>query len=599
MDLTRYTGEPIIPVMQNDRYSRNVEISLFSGNEPWVIPEGISVLIRYQKADGKGGEYDTMPDGSAAWSAAENVLTAALAPQVLTVPGAVTLTITLLQESAQISIFSIILNVKAVANVQSEPSEDYYYAAGFLPAPASAEEGQYLRVAAVNASGYVTAVEAVDQSEVTTHNESGEAHPDIRRKLDEKLDVQEQTLTDEQMTQVRQNIGIEEVLEKTTEIVTGINLNDGVYEFGRFNSAGEDYSDAVAAYAFRNANYLEVEGGRSVVAYYEPAAWNLNADGWMIDIVQYDSAKNVIAARTSINNYHNSTGSDSVLALDADAAYIRICYNRSGTTVFEDLTEPEIAVYYLEDAVQEFVEYTIAEGHTVLWIDKSKIKDLDPLKGRKIVYDGDSICAGTAENSGGGYAKLIAEQTGSSYVNHAQGGARLCSGVADHHCIADNLENLPAAGDLYCFQGGINDYWGSASLGTFTMDDFTGDVDPTTVCGALETIFRYMLNHFPGKPVCFIITHKIQFTAYSANSAGDTFRDYRDAMAAICEKYSIPYYDAFSESGLNGWNEAQSNLFLTGNGEGTPDGCHPNEEGHRRYYVPQLLALFRRILPAV
>ena len=51
------------------------------------------------------------------------------------------------------------------------------------------------------------------------------------------------------------------------------------------------------------------------------------------------------------------------------------------------------------------------------------------------------------------------------------------------------------------------------------------------------------------------------------------------------------------ESGLNGWNSLQSNAFLTGNANSTADGCHPNTEGYRRYYVPQLISLFERILP--
>jgi lysophospholipase L1-like esterase len=67
-------------------------------------------------------------------------------------------------------------------------------------------------------------------------------------------------------------------------------------------------------------------------------------------------------------------------------------------------------------------------------------------------------------------------------------------------------------------------------------------------------------------------------------------------MVKVCNKYSIPYYDAFTESGLNGWNDVHKNAF-TGDSAGTPDGIHPNAAGYKRYYVPQLLALFRRIMP--
>lgn len=221
-----------------------------------------------------------------------------------------------------------------------------------------------------------------------------------------------------------------------------------------------------------------------------------------------------------------------------------------------------------------------------------------PLTGKKIVYDGDSI-AESRSNNGGGYAKLIADCVGCVYENQAVGGARLTSRPTDkdYHSVVDNLPNLPADGDLYCFEGGINDFWTPKELGTFDKKDFTGDVDTNTVCGALEKIFRYAINTFVGKPICFVITHKIQTTAYKSNPNGDTFEDYRNAMVGICEKYSVPYYDAFSESGLNGWNDAQNNAYLTANTNNAADGCHPNKEGYEKYYVPQLIDLFEKIMP--
>lgn len=219
-----------------------------------------------------------------------------------------------------------------------------------------------------------------------------------------------------------------------------------------------------------------------------------------------------------------------------------------------------------------------------------------PLEGKKIVYDGDSI-AESRSNNGGGYPALIAELTGSTYENFARSGARLASN-SERHSVVDNLENLPKDADLYCFEGGINDFWANTPLGTWDRYNFDGPLDTNTVCGALETVFRYCLDNLPGKPVCFVITHKIQMTAYSPNAYGNTFEDYRDAMVGICRKYSIPYYDAFSESGLNGWNQTQSDLYLTACESGLGDGCHPNAEGYKRYYVPQLLDLFERILPA-
>ncbi|MBQ8797180.1 MAG: SGNH/GDSL hydrolase family protein [Oscillospiraceae bacterium] len=222
------------------------------------------------------------------------------------------------------------------------------------------------------------------------------------------------------------------------------------------------------------------------------------------------------------------------------------------------------------------------------------------LEGKKIVYDGDSICesrTGTTANNGGGYAKIIADTVGGTYVNNAVSGALLSSST-ERHSVVDSLSALPTDGDLYCFEGGYNDYWQDVPVGTCDSADYTGAVDTSTICGALESIFRYCLSVFVGRPVCFVIVHKCQNTGHTANSTGKTFKDYRDVMIQVCEKYSIPYYDAFTKSGLNGWNEAQSNAYLTASVSGDSDGVHPNEQGYKRYYVPQLIALFISMMPA-
>jgi lysophospholipase L1-like esterase len=308
------------------------------------------------------------------------------------------------------------------------------------------------------------------------------------------------------------------------------------------------------------------------------------------------------------------TAPDSVVWLDASQRYISDeKYN--STSSFTRVTVPQGASYVWFSSFQ----YTTNINAVILevkWVNCQSIEEIyvwtntgisyapsggtevvttpDVLANKKIVYDGDSICMGY--NAEGGYPSLIATVTGGSYDNQGVGGGRLTYDTT-RHSVVNNLANLPIDGDLYCFQGGINDYWGNVSLGTCTQGDYTSTVDTTTICGALEEIFRYALNNFVGKPICFIITHKIQNTAYQKNTAGHTFKDYRDAMVEVCEKYSIPYYDAFSTSGLNGWNDAQNNAYLTANGSKIPDGTHPNKEGYKRYYVPQLLTLFRSILP--
>lgn len=175
MDLTKPAYVPVISAVQNDRYSRNLELTLCSGGEAWTVPEEAAVVIRYSKSDGKGGEYDTLPDGTQAWSAAENVLTVALAPQVLTAAGPVHLMVALIQEEQQISTFAVLLNVQAAVNETIGESEDYCYVTRFLPAPSSGSAGQLFRIASVDDQGRVTGVEAVGLANVLGTGEPMEA----------------------------------------------------------------------------------------------------------------------------------------------------------------------------------------------------------------------------------------------------------------------------------------------------------------------------------------------------------------------------------------------------------------------------------------
>lgn len=126
MDLNRCKATPVIHAVQDDRYSRNIELSLLADGMAWPVPERVAVRIRYSKPDGKGGDYDCLPDGSCAWSADENRLTLALAPQVLTVPGAVRLAVTLMQDQIQISTFAIVLDVSQAVHTRVCESEDYF-----------------------------------------------------------------------------------------------------------------------------------------------------------------------------------------------------------------------------------------------------------------------------------------------------------------------------------------------------------------------------------------------------------------------------------------------------------------------------------------
>ena len=184
MDLQNPGATPIVHTVQNDSYSRNLEITVLSGNRPFVFPDTVSVIIRYRKSDGKGGEYDTLPDGTPAWWIKGNLLTIALAPQVLTVPGSVVLSVTLIENEKHLSVFPIQIAVQPVAHANIAKSQDYFYVTNFLTAPASAKVGQQFRVASVNEAGQVISVEAFDPEPASG---GGMTEEEIRSSLDAYL----------------------------------------------------------------------------------------------------------------------------------------------------------------------------------------------------------------------------------------------------------------------------------------------------------------------------------------------------------------------------------------------------------------------------
>ena len=125
LDLVSQGASHYINVMQNDQYSRYLEVNLFANGIPWQPPEGSHVLIRYKKTDGTAGEYNILPDGTTAWTIDDNVVTVALAPQVCSTKDAVTLAVTLLCGASEITTFTVMIYVRSHPNWNGS-SEDYF-----------------------------------------------------------------------------------------------------------------------------------------------------------------------------------------------------------------------------------------------------------------------------------------------------------------------------------------------------------------------------------------------------------------------------------------------------------------------------------------
>lgn len=376
----------------------------------------------------------------------------------------------------------------------------------------------------------------------------------------------------------------EEVLD-SIDIYTSPNLYDKSEITPGFITDG--YGELYPYSSAITTDYIEAKPGD--IVRFLPFSENINQS-----IYVFDSDKNVISSgyypRTDYTGY-------SQITIPTQGKYFRCnIYFRDQTQFFVTINTP-----YDPDYAGQYGKYIVP---------KEGASNKSPLFGKLIAYNGDSICEGRYygnASNGGAYANLISIATGCYAENRAISGGILASAVPTgqtdpNRKVVLDIENMAQDADLICFEGGYNDYAKRVPLGTMTEEsDLTGTLDTTTICGALESIFRQSQTKWIGKPICFVIVHKVQGSYYTPNYATTpyTFKDVHDRIVEICNKYAIPYYDACLESGLNGHNALQSSTYLTSNDSGTGDGTHPNEAGYKRYYVPQLIALFESIMPDV
>ena len=213
------------------------------------------------------------------------------------------------------------------------------------------------------------------------------------------------------------------------------------------------------------------------------------------------------------------------------------------------------------------------------------------LAGKALYIAGDSIAYG--EGSAGGYGKPVAEKYGMSFVNEAVSGATLAPDIADNvnggtrSCICTTVTGSGTLtnADYILLEGGVNDAWNSAPVGTLT-DGFDTAFDATTTIGSLETMLDYLAKNHSGKRVGFVFPHAGMFSA-TGFGWNET---YKPAIIAALKKWGVPYLDIAGSTppigayGVDGLKE----LY-------TADGTHPNEAGYERYYVDQIAGFLQRL----
>lgn len=158
--------------------------------------------------------------------------------------------------------------------------------------------------------------------------------------------------------------------------------------------------------------------------------------------------------------------------------------------------------------------------------------------------------------------------------------------------LEDRVEEMELDADIVGIMIGTNDFYydwtpfGSVEEGYVRVSpDLPRNV---TFCGAMHRICRRLLLRYPNSLITLLTPIKRYqpigigrgtwncFYPEDRNHLGLTLDDYRRAILAIADYYSIPTIDLYAKSGLNPGLDAS--LFADKDGKHV----HPNEEGHRR-----------------
>ena len=181
----------------------------------------------------------------------------------------------------------------------------------------------------------------------------------------------------------------------------------------------------------------------------------------------------------------------------------------------------------------------------------------DPLYGKTVVYDGDSLCQGN--HIDGNWATVIGAANHMEWYNYAIGGGTIVSGLfhADghpRHCVSrhiDVIHEKHATLDYLILDGGGNDADllgdNEQKLGVIDPADFSGNYDDATFTGAMDALFFKALSYYPTAKIGFILLQKMGLHLPTSNRR----RAYFLHAAEICRKWGVPYLDLWDGCPLN------------------------------------------------
>ena len=303
-------------------------------------------------------------------------------------------------------------------------------------------------------------------------------------------------------------------------------------------------------------NYFPIKPGETVITKY---SINLGTS----QLALYNSSK------TYINKVSGVKSGDYVTyTVPATTYYLSAVYGRVNNEVVNMSTLMVVKGSTYPSDYKPFGQVILNPPVPLTSTQKLEVQDMidageyinlpNVLYQKKVVFDGDSICAGvSAGDERSGWAGIIGTANSMDWHNEGATGATITY-ISGRHCISRNIDSIYASYptlDYLILEGGCNDadllYKTELPFGTLSLSDYNSTFDDATFTGALESLFQNAVNKYPTTKIGFIITQKMG-TSYAGYDADHSrYRAFYERIIEVCKKWGIPYLDLWTICPLN------------------------------------------------
>jgi lysophospholipase L1-like esterase len=363
-------------------------------------------------------------------------------------------------------------------------------------------------------------------------------------------------------------------MEEYFETVTSSNILNTATVIDGYIIGGNLTVDA----NYFTTDYIPVKNG-DVVRYHIDTGMGANNR-----VTLYNSGKTYLAAVDgTATTYRTATINN------ANVAFMRLSFSKYNLNVAMITVNAAYPATYEPYKVDKHLNETYGLN-TTQQVQVTKVASPNPLKGKIISLNGDSITAGSAASVVGGYGKIIADRNGMTYQNVAVNGATIASGTTatgggNRHWVSQTVGSMRADADYVLLSGGVNDKSLTTPVTLGSMTNGMADTyDHTTFLGAMEYMFSQAIERFPGKKIGFVLTHRL----WNLNDVFET--TWYPAIVNVCRKWGIPLCDLYKSVPSLNLIASLKTTYTT-----NADGWHPNEMGYRLFYCDKIEAWMRTL----